>query len=39
MTNINNAEFKTASEAYNWLFPKISFDGVDCLEILKPCST
>ena len=29
MTNINNAEFKTASEAYNWLFPKILFDGID----------
>ena len=28
MTNINNAEFKTASEAYNWLFPKILFDGI-----------
>eukprot|EP01046_Picozoa_sp_COSAG06_P097665 COSAG06_NODE_43765_length_369_cov_0.707407_1_plen_23_part_10 len=23
MTNINNAEFKTASDAYNWLIPKI----------------
>jgi len=29
MTNINNAEFKTASHAYNWLLPKIIFDGVD----------
>ena len=29
MTNINNAEFKTASDAYNWLFPKILFDGIE----------
>lgn len=29
MTNINNAEFETASHAYNWLLPKIVFDGVD----------
>ena len=29
MTNITNAEFKTASDAYNWLFPKIIWDGVD----------
>ena len=29
MTNITNAEFKTASEAYNWLFPKILWDGID----------
>ena len=29
MTNITNAEFETASHAYNWLLPKIIFDGVD----------
>ena len=29
MTNITNAEFKTASDAYNWLFSKILLDGVD----------
>ena len=29
MTNITNAEFETASHAYNWLLPKIVFDGVD----------
>ena len=29
MTNIINAEFETASDAYNWLFPKIIWDGVD----------
>ena len=28
MTNINNAEFNNASDAYNWLFPKILWDGV-----------
>jgi len=29
MTNINNAEFQNASDAYNWLFPKIIWDGVE----------
>ena len=29
MTNIINAEFETESDVYNWIFPKIIWDGVD----------
>ena len=29
MTNIENAKFETASDAFNFLYPKIKFDGVD----------